>query len=108
MPFLSSCSSLFSILLCGKGVGGGCKGGQGSRNPCPHTLTHLTPHPLIHHHSLSPHREGYPCRLYLDVEFDRRANPDLDGEQLMEEVLAAVVRALLEVCMMRGAGWVDP
>lgn len=58
-------------------------------------------------HSYPPHkkfnkpsnREGYPCRLYLDVEFDKRANPARDGETLMEGVLTAVVRVLLEVRM---------
>lgn len=58
-----------------------------------HLLLPTPPHTPQKHNN----REGYPCRLYLDVEFDTRANPSLDGEKLMEEVLASLVRALLEV-----------
>lgn len=76
--------------------------------PNPTDPSNQQPLPTTPHHTpFCKHREGYPCRLYLDIEFDRRANPRLDGEALMGEVFAAVVKTLLEVGGWDGIGGWD-
>jgi hypothetical protein len=47
-------------------------------------------------------REGYPCRLYFDVEFSRPDNPDLDGEEMMRELQKVVREVLAEVGVKGG------
>ena len=51
--------------------------------------------PLRHHYEVI--RAGFPCHLYFDCEFCRRANPDLDGPRLMETLSAEVEQALTTI-----------
>lgn len=37
-------------------------------------------------------REGAPCHLYFDLEFATASNPTLQGEKLVESLLAMVSR----------------
>jgi len=41
-------------------------------------------------------REGHPCHLYLDIEFKRSVNPELDGGVLVS-YLVTRLRAALRV-----------
>ena len=54
--------------------------------------------PFRHHYELI--RTGRPCHLYFDLEFCRKANPDLDGERavgtLREQVCASLSRCYPE------------
>ena len=45
-------------------------------------------------------REGTPCRLYLDLEYGRGANPDIedgDGDLMVEELIAELREALRSI-----------
>jgi hypothetical protein len=50
---------------------------------------------------MDAHREGYPCRLYFDVEFETSANPSLDGAKLVEELIALTTEVLEEALDVR-------
>ena len=39
-------------------------------------------------------RQGRPCHVYLDVEYATAANPGLDGDDLVDRIVRAVVRGL--------------
>jgi DNA-directed primase/polymerase protein len=45
----------------------------------------ILPH---HRHYYEIIREGWPCHVYFDIEFDRLANPHLDGEAAVDAVLS--------------------
>jgi hypothetical protein len=35
-------------------------------------------------------RAGRPCHMYFDLEFNRGANPDVDGQLLVDRLVALV------------------
>eukprot|EP00939_MAST-03C_sp_MAST-3C-sp1_P004713 g4713.t1 len=39
-------------------------------------------------------REGYPCRLYFDLEFNTISNPDADGPLMVKRLIARVAQRL--------------
>ncbi|CAG9466369.1 unnamed protein product [Pedinophyceae sp. YPF-701] len=49
-----------------------------------------------HRHWYEIVREGYPCHLYLDVEFKPQFNPDLCGEALTEAFVDLALRQMKE------------
>jgi hypothetical protein len=50
------------------------------------------PPPHRHHYEII--RQGYPCHLYLDLEFDAAANPGRDGQAAVDAVLSLLREAL--------------
>ncbi|KAH7403973.1 hypothetical protein KP509_15G003100 [Ceratopteris richardii] len=53
--------------------------------------------PYDHRHHYEIIMEGSPCHLYFDLEFDRQANPGLDGNVLIDLLLVQISKALNEV-----------
>lgn len=50
-------------------------------------------------------REGYPCRLYFDVEFEVVDNPGLDGDRLVGVLLAMAAHRLHKVSQPASQAW---
>ncbi|KAJ3054491.1 hypothetical protein HK097_001672, partial [Rhizophlyctis rosea] len=39
-------------------------------------------------------KEGVPCRLYLDIEFDYESNPTADGEEMIKILKEFIIEEL--------------
>mmetsp|Transcript_14927 Transcript_14927/g.22456 ORF Transcript_14927/g.22456 Transcript_14927/m.22456 type:complete len:392 (-) Transcript_14927:849-2024(-) len=53
--------------------------------------------PTSNRHVYEVIREGFPCRLYFDLEFNRPANPEVDGIYLTRRWLEAVAWHIFEL-----------
>uniref|UniRef100_A0A7C9CL28 DNA-directed primase/polymerase protein n=1 Tax=Opuntia streptacantha TaxID=393608 RepID=A0A7C9CL28_OPUST len=53
-----------------------------------------------HHYEVI--QEGLPCHLYFDLEFERMENPDKDGNQMVDLLIAVVFEALYEKYQIQG------
>ncbi|KAL2613796.1 hypothetical protein R1flu_025488 [Riccia fluitans] len=50
-----------------------------------------------HRHHYEIIQEGKPCHLYFDLEFNRKANPESDGEAKVDILLSLVQTIFLEI-----------
>lgn len=51
--------------------------------------------------------QGFPCHLYYDLEFDKRANPIKDVDEMVDILLSITFNALRDKYSIDGdRGWV--
>ncbi|KMZ62192.1 hypothetical protein ZOSMA_486G00100 [Zostera marina] len=64
----------------------------------------MTPN-VRHHYEVI--QEGFPCHLYYDLEFDKRANPIKDVDEMVDILLSITFNALRDKYSIDGdRGWV--
>ncbi|KAI9112899.1 hypothetical protein K1719_016013 [Acacia pycnantha] len=49
---------------------------------------------LRHHYEVI--KEGLPCHLYFDLEFNKRVNPGKDGDEMVDLLISVILEALNE------------
>ncbi|KAI9123292.1 hypothetical protein K1719_006181 [Acacia pycnantha] len=49
---------------------------------------------LRHHYEVI--KEGLPCHLYFDLEFNKRVNPGKDGYEMVDLLISVILEALNE------------
>ncbi|CAH9140909.1 unnamed protein product [Cuscuta epithymum] len=54
-----------------------------------------------HHYEVI--QEGLPCHLYFDLEFNKKANRDKNGDEMVDLLIMAVFDALLEKYSLEGS-----
>ena len=46
--------------------------------------------------------QGFPCHLYLDLEFNRKDNADGDGDEMVDLLIYVILEALLDKFSIQG------
>ncbi|XP_062149691.1 uncharacterized protein LOC133858274 [Alnus glutinosa] len=53
-----------------------------------------------HHYEVI--QEGLPCHLYLDLEFNKRVNPENNGDEMVDLLISVILEALLDIYSIQG------
>ncbi|XP_044467882.1 DNA-directed primase/polymerase protein [Mangifera indica] len=53
-----------------------------------------------HHYEVI--QEGFPCHLYFDLEFNKRDNPEKDGDEMVDLLISITLEALLDKYSIEG------
>ncbi|XP_031269541.1 DNA-directed primase/polymerase protein isoform X2 [Pistacia vera] len=53
-----------------------------------------------HHYEVI--QEGLPCHLYFDLEFNKRDNPEKDGDEMVDLLISITLQALLDKYSIEG------
>lgn len=46
--------------------------------------------------------QGLPCHLYFDLEFNKRDNPEKDGDEMVDLLISITLEALLDKYSIEG------